>query len=40
MTPGKKLQKLKSIGPEIASILWLEGFYRHFDNRRQLAPSL
>jgi transposase len=29
--------QLKSIGPEIASVLWLEGFYRHFDNRRQLA---
>ncbi len=37
MTPGKMLQQLKSIGPEIASVLWLEGFYRNFDNRRQLA---
>ena len=36
-TPGKMLQQLKSIGPEIASVLWLEGFYRSFDNRRQLA---
>lgn len=35
--PGKLLVQLKSIGPEIASVLWLEGFYRHFDNRRQLA---
>jgi transposase len=36
-TPGKLLLQLKSIGPEIASVLWLEGFYRSFDNRRQLA---
>jgi transposase len=36
-TPGNMLQQLKSIGPEIASVLWLEGFYRSFDNRRQLA---
>ena len=35
--PGKLLLQLRSIGPEIASVLWLEGFYRHFDNRRQLA---
>jgi transposase len=25
------------IGPEIAAVLSLEGFYRHFDNRRQVA---
>jgi transposase len=37
MTPGKLLLQLRSIGPEIASVLWLEGFYRRFDNRRQLA---
>ena len=35
--PGKLLLQLRSIGPEIASVLWLEGFYRSFDNRRQLA---
>jgi len=35
--PGKLLLQLRSIGPEIASVLWLEGLYRHFDNRRQLA---
>ena len=29
--------QLKSIGPEFASVLWLEGFYRSFNNRRQLA---
>ena len=36
-SPGKLLLQLRSIGPEIASVLWLEGLYRHFDNRRQLA---
>jgi transposase len=28
---------LKGIGPEIASVLWLEGLSRNFDNRRQVA---
>jgi transposase len=28
---------IKGIGPEFATILWLEGLFRHFDNRRQLA---
>jgi transposase len=28
---------LKGIGPEFAAVLWSEGLYRHFDNRRQLA---
>jgi transposase len=28
---------LKGIGPEIASVLWLEGLSRSFDNRRQVA---
>lgn len=28
---------LKGIGPEIASVLWLEGLSRQFDNRRQIA---
>jgi transposase len=36
-SPGKLLLQLRSIGPEFASVLWLEGLYRHFDNRRQLA---
>ena len=36
-SPGKLLLQLRSIGPEFASVLWLEGFYRRFDNRRQLA---
>jgi transposase len=31
------LNELKGIGPEIASVLWLEGLSRTFDNRRQLA---
>jgi transposase len=31
------LLDLKGIGPEFAFVLWHEGLYRHFDNRRQLA---
>ena len=31
------LAQLKGIGPEIAAVLWSEGLFRHFDNRRQLA---
>jgi len=31
------LLDLKGIGPELAAVLWLEAFFRHFDNRRQLA---
>ena len=31
------LLKLKGIGPEFAAILWSEGLFRHYDNRRQLA---
>jgi transposase len=27
----------KGIGPEFAAILWSEGLFRHFDNRRQTA---
>jgi transposase len=30
------LIQLRGIGPEIASVLWLEGLSRTFDNRRQL----
>ena len=29
--------KLKGIGPEFAAVLWLEGLFRRFANRRQLA---
>jgi transposase len=28
---------LKGIGPEFAAILYSEGLFRHFDNRRQVA---
>jgi transposase len=31
------LARLKAIGPQIAAVLDLEGFYRHFDNRREVA---
>lgn len=31
------LLALKGIGPETASVLWLEGLSRQFDNRRQVA---
>lgn len=31
------LENVRGIGPEFASLLWAEGFYRHFDNRRQIA---
>lgn len=44
-SPGTQLLRLRSIGPEIASVLSLEAFYRNFRNRREigaysgLAPS-
>ena len=31
------LVRLKGIGPETAAILWSEGLFRQFDNRRQRA---
>jgi transposase len=31
------LVELKGIGPEFAAILWSEGLFRHFANRRQVA---
>jgi transposase len=31
------LLRLRGIGPELASLLWLEGLFRRFDNRRHLA---
>ena len=34
---GKILLDFRGVGPEFAAILWLEAFFRHFDNRRQLA---
>lgn len=35
--PVNRLLKLKGIGPEFAAVLWAEGLFRHFDNRRQVA---
>lgn len=31
------LMRLKGVGPDFAEVLWSEGLFRHFDNRRQLA---
>jgi transposase len=31
------LQQLRGVGPEFAAVLWSEGLFRKFDNRRQLA---
>ena len=31
------LTKVVGIGPEFAAVLWGEGLFRHFDNRRQVA---
>ena len=31
------LLDIRGIGPEFAAILWSEGLFRHFDNRRQVA---
>jgi transposase len=31
------LKSLKGIGPEFAGVLWSEGLYRSFSNRRQVA---
>jgi transposase len=28
------LEQLKSVGPETAAVLWSEGLFRQFDNRR------
>jgi transposase len=35
--PAVLLMKLKGIGPEFAAVLWLEGLFRNFVNRRHLA---
>jgi transposase len=35
--PAAALAGLRGIGPELAALLWLECFYRSFDNRRQVA---
>jgi transposase len=35
--PAAMLVNIKGIGPEFAAILWSEGLFRRFDNRRQVA---
>jgi transposase len=35
--PVRMLLSVKGIGPEFAAIVWSEGLFRHFDNRRQVA---
>jgi transposase len=36
-TPATMLMDLKGIGAEFATVLWSEGLFRNFDNRRQVA---
>jgi transposase len=36
-TPAAMLMDLKGIGAEFATVLWTEGLFRKFDNRRQVA---
>lgn len=36
-TPATALSRLKGIGGEFGSLLWLEALFRRFDNRRQIA---
>ena len=33
----EEIQRLKGIGPQIAAVLWFEGLYRKFSNRREVA---
>jgi transposase len=35
--PAAMLLDIKGIGSEFAAVLWSEGLFRHFDNRRQVA---
>ena len=37
LAPAAMLLGIKGIGSEFAAILWSEGLFRHFDNRRQVA---
>lgn len=37
LAPPALLLRLKGIGPEFANVLWSEGLYRSFANRRQVA---
>src|SRR3712207_5127768 len=34
---AEMLMELKGVGPEFAGVLWTEGLYRRFSNRRQVA---
>ena len=36
-SPAALLMRIKGIGTEFATVLYLEGLFRHFENRRQLA---
>lgn len=36
-TPAMMLMELKGIGAEFAAVLWSEGLFRNFENRRQVA---
>lgn len=36
-SPAACLRRLKGVAEEFAAVLWLEGLYKSFDNRRQLA---
>ncbi|TIR50593.1 MAG: IS110 family transposase [Mesorhizobium sp.] len=36
-SPATTLLDLKGIGPDFATVLYAEGLFRHFDNRRQVA---
>jgi transposase len=36
-SPAALLMRLKGIGAEFATVLYFEGLFRHFENRRQLA---
>ena len=36
-SPAVLLMQLRGIGPELATVLWMEGLFRNFTNRRQLA---
>lgn len=36
-SPATMLLDIKGVGAEFAAVLWSEGLFRHFDNRRQLA---
>ena len=36
-SPAGQLMRLRGIGPEFAAVLWLEGLFRRFRSRRQLA---